>query len=575
MRNTHCEARMKFVDVSALSDSQPSSSYNQDFANISRVKENLITTEYGTADLNQFVLDGSKEIIPDSVDDIVFMSNKKSNENCFFENNPIVHIDFSEKHTSAGITISFGVNVPQKIKVSWYFFGGTKIASKEYEPNGKEYFCKYQADNYGAIDIEFLETKLPNTSATLQYILYGQDIKWSVSQIKNAILFEEVDDTSATLSINTANISILDENNDFDIQNQNGSWKSVQKNQVVEISEYIDGTEYDMGKYYLSEFGFSKNISNFVLVDTIGLMDSYTFYGGKYYNNVKAGIILESIFSAANVKKYSISKDVYDIELTGILEIQTCREALQMVCFACSAIAEDIRSETIRIHRTNKYVTSSITPDRKFDFQIDLDEYVSGVSIEYGKYEQDLSVSLSEIYNGILPKGKSRIEFSKPVIESTISISNGTVIEKSINYVIISMPSEADCVVKGKFYKESSFVYAVNKEVEPGELPNVKTFGKCTLFNKMELRFNAERLLDYYGLRKKIDMRFVSNREKTGDWTSIKSINNNDSSSLLESQKLDLTGGFISTAICRGFSIDTKNIHSTGEIYSGTQWKEL
>lgn len=69
--------------------------------------------------------------------------------------------------------------------------------------------------------------------------------------IKTAKIHEEINEISTTLSINTASISILDAKNDFDISNENGSWRSVQKTQEVTFTENKDGVDISVGTFSL------------------------------------------------------------------------------------------------------------------------------------------------------------------------------------------------------------------------------------------------------------------------------------------------------------------------------------
>lgn len=65
---------MTFVDVTALADSIPSSASNQDIADITLLKDKVAAQDYGTLELNQFILDETKQIIAESTNDIVYLS---------------------------------------------------------------------------------------------------------------------------------------------------------------------------------------------------------------------------------------------------------------------------------------------------------------------------------------------------------------------------------------------------------------------------------------------------------------------------------------------------------------------
>lgn len=571
MSKTSCKAEMKFIDVTALEDAELSSSDNNSVSNLELFQAEVRQEDYGTLELNQFVLDGSKTVMSDTPDDIVFWSDTMSGNDCEFENVPKLTVTFEAAHSSSGLTLYFGGEYPVEIKITWYTLYGTKLESVIFFPDSLVYTCSHQVSNYGKIEIEFIKTQFPQRYIKLQYLLYGVYISWEDDLIKSGKVDEELDFTSATLSVNTADIEIVDERNDFDIGNENGAWKSVQKTQEVTLTEIKDGVEIPAGTFFIDDFSFKKNIASFSMIDAIGLMDKYTFYDGEVYTARKAGKILESIFKCAGISKYEISDDVYNILLNGYLEIQSCREALQMVCFACGALADDSRSDTVKIYKPDRFVKYTVGTDRKFNgnTSVSLDDYISGVSIEWCIYS--VEDETDEIYNDVLPKGVSRITFSDPYLVSSIVVSGGTAKTVRTNYVDVEMSQSGNCIITGKKYTSSKVTYQKNVPfMEAGESEKLKKFGTCTLYNTEILPENAERLLDYYSLRKKIDMKYLLDLEMIGNWVNIVNIGGSTATTLIEEQSIDLTGGFIAKAKCRGYSIVvTENYYTGTELYAG------
>lgn len=562
---------MIFADVTALEDSAPSTNDNQSIANVSLLKDGTETTDYGTFELNQFVLDGSKAIIGADTNDIAFMSDDMSGDDCLFEQNPTVVFTFTQNHTSAGITLDFGFDYPAKIKVTWYSIKKEKIISEYFYPNKTKYICRKQIENYGKIEVEFIQTRLPKQYAKLQGVLFGIEIEWTGADITSAKVTENVDVTSSTLSINTANISIIDVNNDFDIENDNGSWKALQKSQEVDLTEYINDDVVPCGVFFINEKSFSKNIASFELIDRIGLMDNYIFNQGEMYTDKKIGEILESIFACAKISEYEISDDVYNIKVSGTLCIQTCREALQMCCFVVGAVADDSRTGVIKVYMPDRYIKYTIPTSRKFDgnTSVSLKEYVSGISITSNKYV--LSEEMDDIYDDVLSKGTTMIEFSDPYKADTITASLGTIIEAKTHYIIIDMQESGQCTIQGRKYESSTFATVVNEEyLDSNEIENVKEFGDTTLYNAEVLKETAKKLLKYYKLRKEVSLKYIVEQEKSGDWVGIRNAKGNESMSLVESQDIDLVGGFLSTASCCGYSVVVTDCYYTGtELYAG------
>lgn len=567
---TYCKAEMKFIDVTALSDASPSTDDNQSIGNIELFEAEHLQEDYGTTELNQFVLSGEKSILPEAPEDIAFWSEEQSRDDCTFKSNPKLLIQFTSQHSSAGITLYFEDDYPAELMITWYTVSGIKLISKTFYPDSLVYVCDNPVQNYGKIEVEFIRTSYPKRYIKLQYILYGKYIVWDKDMIQSGKVQEDIDVTSATIPINKANISIVDVQNDFDIGNENGAWKSVQKTQEVTLSEYRNGDMIPIGAFYVDDFSFSKNIASFKLIDGVGLMDKYTFNDGRIYENETVGEILQAVFAAAGITKYSIADEVAEICLSGYLGIQTCRKALQRVCFACGAVVDDSRSDTIKVYKPDRYVSSTVGLNRKFNgnSKVALDKYVSGISIECKNYT--LEEKTSDIYKGFLQADDTRITFSGPYLHDSVTATAGIIKAVKTNYMVIHMDIAGECVITGKKYANTAFIYQKNVTLlEAGETESLKSFSDCTIFNAELLPEVADNLLSYYALRQKVDMKYLENQEQVGNWINIESIGGKVSTTLIESQRVDLSGGYIATAKCRGYSTLVTDPAYTGEIYAG------
>lgn len=570
MSNTSCTVDMIFSDVTALGDATETNNGSVLSTN-SLFKTKTSQKNYGTMELNQFVLNGSKSILPVSPADIAFWSANKSNAACLFYTNPVFTSTFTTTHTSAGITLTFIDDYPIEIKVTWYTVAGSQIAQKTFYPDSLEYYCKNQVQYYGKITIEFVKTRNPYSRIKMQYVLYGVELQWGDTLVKDASVVEEIDVTGSVISINTADVQIVDANNNFDIGNEDGEWKSIEKKQKITLTETKDNKSIPCGVFYMDKWSFSKNVAKFSLKDAIGIMDSLTFDCGTIYVNQKAGVILDSIFSCCGVVDYSISADVYNITLSGWLAIQTCRSAMQKVLFAIGAVADCSRTSTVKIYKPDRYLKYTVSPERKFmgKTTVSMDSYVSGISLSYSQYV--LQSEYSQIFSGTLQKGDTKISFTAPYLYTTISVSAGTIKEVKTNYVIVTMADTGTCVITGQTYKANTFNYLKSVPyIESGEVETVKKFSGETLCNTELLPNIAQSLLDYYSLRKKVSMKYLVGNEQVGNWISIVDTNNNYAISLVEKQTIDLTGGFISTATCRGYSAKVKSSNFTGQkLYTG------
>lgn len=568
---TYPKAVFKFIDITALEDSNAVSTTAKELSNTALFHSDIRQKTYGTMELNQFVLDGSREILPnEGPEDVTFWSDEKSDANCLYVMNPALEISFSQVHTSVGLTLYFAEDIPAEILVTWYTAYGTKLISQTFYPDSQEYFCKCNVRNYKKIVIEFVRSSYPYRYIKMDHIEYGQIMVLGRDNIKTASIYEEIDPTSATLSINTADAEIIDVGNEFDMTNPEGLWNSLQKEQQIAFTEYVNGRNIDCGSFYLDDWSVAENLVKLAFIDELGRMDKTQFYGGRIYVSEKAGIIIDEIMASCGVTKYSVEEDVYNVLLSGWLGIQTHRAALQQVVFACGAVADCSRSDAVKIYRQQRYVSRTIGVDRKFmGTTVKLDEYVSAVSVAYREY--DLKEETEQISKSVLPSGNTRIEFQSPYLAESLSVSEGSIQEASTNYAVISMTAEGECVLSGRKYEARENAYtAIVNEFEAGELQNTKTYSGCTLVDSIRARELAAKILEYHQLRQVISMRYINTDEAVGNWCAVESVNGGHFVTGIISQTLNLAGGNIVTAECRGYSrIVTEQYYADSEIYAG------
>lgn len=568
MPYTNCKAHMEFIDTTAVADGVASSQDNAEIGSLELLKQEKSYPAYAIPDLNRFLLDGSREVL-DAESRLPFVSDMVSGGDCFFAVAPVLTVTFTTVHTSAGITLNFVDDYPTEIRITWYDLESVKWIKRTFYPDGLKFFCRHQVENYGRVVIEFIKTRLPGQRVQLTFMKYGSEIQWSGSDIHSASITEEVDVTGATIPVNKAEISILDEANEFELANHSGVWKSIQKRQIVTITEEMSDQDVVCGTLYIDTWKIDKNIVSFSLIDLIGLLDKTKFYKGEVYNDCPAGSIIDSIMESARVEDYSISEEVAEMLLSGHIPVCTHRDALQQVVFACGAVADCSRQGGISIYIPNRQINSIIGTNRKFmGTTIELDEYVSGVALTYANYIP--ASETEDIYSDTLPEGISMIEFTDPYMSSSITVTAGTITDVGANFVKVSMAASGACTISGRRYESRKITYTAKVDiVEAGEEENTLSFEGCTLFNGERVKEAAGRLLDYYQMRQIVKIRYLIGTEKTGDWVNIMDVKGSMATTGISQQTIDLAGGFIATATCRGYSKIVTERNYAGEFYTG------
>ena len=80
--------------------------------------------------------------------------------------------------------------------------------------------------------------------------------------------------------------------------------------------------------------------------------------------------------------------------------------------------------------------------------------------------------------------------------------------------------------------------------------------------------------MDYYQLQQIIQTRHLSEREKAGDWVEVENPSRQHGNFVasIESMSTDLTGGFVSTAKCRGYyKLVSEYYYAGDELYTGDE----
>lgn len=561
----------QLFDTTALADGvEDAKGFNQPFANLPRIKKNKKPADYGTLEQNFFLLDGSLSELPDAPEDLVYFSNVASEEDGYFAVNPKLRVNFTENHTSIGLTLHFSQDHPQEIRIRWYDLSGTQISVADFSVDSSDYFARNQVEEYGAVEIEFLKT-VPYHFIKLYYIEYGHEYIWGEDVIKSATLQEETNMVCDQIPVNKLKFDFIDVKDEFNIGNTTGLHKVFQKKQKMLPYEMVDGKKMLLGVYFLDKNSTAKNVSRIDAIDYKGMLDNTDFKDGRMYNGEPAGKIIEEILSAAGISDFTIDGETYQIPLYGTLKIQTCRKALREVLFACGAVVNTSRLDKMDIHKTDREIQSTVQRGRKFSTTLKTDYYISDVTVKYKTWT--LEEKVSELTKGTYGGGIHTIQLSNPAAEVTVSA--GKIIKQMPYYLVLELPADTrtEVVVSGRKYTgEELSVTSSIEHIKSGEVRKSKSL-TGTLLDYEAARRVADSILDYYQLQQVIECRFIGGGEIAGTWVEIENprAGNGNFAAGVESLSTDLTGGFLMTAKCRGYYKLTSDFDYLGELYAGDE----
>ena len=572
---TEAIINVSLVDVTAKGDSTPSMTNNSSFADVDLLKNEINNVgNYMTMEWNYSILDGTMQHFQDDKNDAgypVFSSDMSDESGEYDESHNFV-VFFFFFFSSAGISFSFQGDFPAEISLKWYGQSNQVLAEKTFYPDQKDYFCEYKVENYYKVSASFSGSRTPYRYLKIQNIEYGYELIFTGTDLLEAKILEEVDPISSELRINTLDFTIYDENREFNILNQQGKYSLFQSRQEIRAREVVNGETIEMGTFYLeSKESQSETEISFHAIDGVGIIDKSNFLKGRIYQNEKVSVIVSEIMQSAGWDKYEISNELQNLTLSGYIPICSHREALQQVAFAIRAVVDCSRSNLIRIYRQNTSADIKIKDDRLFiDGEKVFDrEYISKIEITMHQYQETEEQTI--IFDGSLNAGLNEITFSEPAKD--ISTDSGTIIESGVNYAVIQMTETGECTVTGKVYEDlqSTFVRSAS-ESNSNEVEQVISVKDATLVDKNNSYLLAENLFDYYSLRRTLNARYVLDFERTGRWISVKSYYGMYINGGIESQEIDLAGGYISSATIVGYNtLERDFIYTGSEAYTGEE----
>ena len=540
------------VDVTAKADSQLSVNDTQDFSKLNELKRpNLPEKKYATLEKNHFVLDGTSENMRDNITEVGYWSKEMSDANGELNQPPVMTINFTQVHTSIGLTLTFSkFAYCNNLKIQYYDSNNTLISENSYYPDDYEYFCEGTVANYKKIIITFYSTNIPYRYIKLYKILYGQAVLFEGDNLINANLLEQLNLLSDEISINTLDFTVYSDDDRFNILNPQGVYKTLQQRQELNVYQSKNGELNNMGTFYIDNWqSKNDNKMEFSGIDLIGLLDKTNFDGG-IYNNVTVENLITQIFNSAGFTSeyFTIQDELKNILLAGYIPVCTHREALQQILFTIGAIANCARTDIIKIEEVIESETPNEIPSGnvfKGTKEIEQGEIITGVLLQAHNYSQ--GIEQKKLFDESLPIGTHKIVFSNPT--HNITCTGGTIQSSNANSAIISVSSNTNVVVQGYEYVDSTQdIFIENSSLAGNEKSNVLKIDSVYLINSSNAQAIGQRIIDYYNGKYTTKFKYVLDDEKTADNVILDEQYGNILNGFITELDIDLTGGYVAKA---------------------------
>lgn len=559
-RKTSAEIIFRIFDVTAALEAVPKAAGKQNFSNLETLcKEDLEFKKYGTLEYNQFVLDGTFNLFPDnpSVENFGLWSSSMSDAVGNFANPPKLEFTFAQNHSSLGLTLHFDAYCDDHcdhVTVKWFGSDDVLLFSGNYHPNVPMYFAEARVEGYRKVEVEFFSTKKPYRYIKLNSVNFGLNLPVTGSNLLSANLLEEVDPTSAEISINTLNFSVFSVEGNFSVTNPTGYYDFLQRKQRVDAYEYVNGVKQYMGAFYLDEpESTNEKSTNMGCLDMVGILDQ-TYFKGGIYKDKKLSDLLEDIrLSAGAGVVFDVSADLVNELINGYIQICTHREALQQIAFALGAVVDCSRSYTIKMYIPDKEAIHQVDIGRKIDdHSVKQKSLVTSVAVTSHTYV--VNEQAAELFKGNLEVGEHEITFNSPA--HTLTVTGATIVTSGANYALINVVEEQEVVITGKGYVDNLQAFkAMLANIPTNERMNEVAIDQATLICPVRAQAVADNLLGYYQNRLEDTGKILLANESVGDNASLKMVGNKAINGTIESLEIDLVGGFLASGKITGKAV--------------------
>ena len=551
------------TDTSAVTDSTPTMTLNADFCTVDDIKTKDEYGSYLTLEHNFSVLDGSLEEFPDEPSGIPIFTSVKSNSSGYFDENPVLDLQFSKSHSSYAMILYFKDDYPLEINITWYTLKGSILYSGTYTITGNEFVVPDEIEMYGRIVVEFVRA-LPDRYIKLYYVKYGMVIHWDETNIENASLVMEEDKISNQLTTNKLTYTVIDDNNSLNLANYSGTHRFFQKSQQLLAYEELNGEKILLGKYFMDSFSESAHEGKMSCVSYMGILESIQFITGQVYTNgTTARTILTKIFDTCGIEDYEIDGNIASTVVYGALPPMTCKQALREVLFATGGIVDTTSSDHIQIYAPSILVSDTISRNTKISTKVTRKDYVHSVSISYNKYT--VKEESEELINELYPVGIYTVTFDSPYTD--LEISGGTIIAWSNFYVKFQVTEYGTVVINGTGYDSATLTATTtNTLLTAGETETTETYSS-KLCNGALARTRANSILKFKQNRLELQIKQLAQNTQM-DYKHIieNAVEGYDSYiGYYTSRSFDLTGGFVDNSKLVAYYNDSRK----GTLYTG------
>ena len=456
---SNIEISLKMTDPDAYEDASATDNghpYWADTAYIVSDGDKTITP-YATLETNQWLLDGSRAIVPNSgkgntgyIGDLLCDANRN------YSTHPIVTVDFTEVHINLlqGVTIKWSEFLSEyAVEFIVTAYNGSTVVAKKTVSDNSSILSVVMLDisNYDRITIEVVKWSLPHRRARIDELFVGVIKIFSKPDIFSYDSSHSVDPISAELPKSEVSFSIDNSNEEYNPYNAEGISKYLMERQEINVRygyKLANGVEWiSGGKYYISEWNAEQNgmSASFTARDLLEFMTG-TYYKGLYNpSGTSLYDLAQDVLEDADLPlnsdgsvKWVIDERLKNIYTIAPLPIDTHANCLQMIANAGECVFYQDREGTLRLEYVPIVATNgdyAITYFNSYSkSELSLSKPLKQVDVPC--YSYSIGKDTTELYKGtvnIVGTTELVITYSGTATNVTANVSGGT-LESAVYY---------------------------------------------------------------------------------------------------------------------------------------------
>lgn len=359
-------------DESATGDASLSTNvgemYYSDFDNLNSSETQGCS--YATWEQDSFRGDGVQYILPKDGEYLRqgWITSEISDSSGAFSVNPVITIEFTEKHSMIGLTLLFDpYHVADSFTITQYS-EGTQIKTDSFTGNTDYLWTGVlsvvEADKFV---IEFTKSQ-PYNRIHLQHILFGIGYTYNSDQIIGISLQRDMNPLSLSLPHTTLSFDLFNEDGKFNVDRQDSLVRFLKDDQKVVLTMYFDvgfstsptpvWEQLKMCTLWLKSWDVKGSSASFKCSDVIERLNNIQ-YNDSDYGNTDLNTRLDALMSYAGYSDYEFSET---LQPCLVFPKESVAQILQLVSnLTMSSLEQDQNGKLIlrpRVEPTVESVTA-------------------------------------------------------------------------------------------------------------------------------------------------------------------------------------------------------------------------